>query len=412
MASFHYEALKISDRTKTNGIINANGEKEARELLREQNLIPTKIEVITSKTARTGQKGNLLAQTLQKFGGVGAKDKIAFTRNLGMMIRAGIPVTDSLIYYENYAPNPKFRKIVSQIRQDIISGYSFSQSLAKHNKLFDDVYVNVIKAGESSGELDQALNRLTHLLTKAEKLKAKVVSAAVYPIIVVVILILVLLIMFLLVLPTFADIYKQMGVKLPLITIIMMGISDALRLYWFVSFPALGSAGFGIYKFLKSETGKILTDSFFMKLPIVGDLIKHTQSSHFVSTLYISFGAGLPITDALYLATETLSHTMIKASFKQVNLQIQAGQRLAVSLAATGYVPDIVMLMISTGEESGDLEKMLEAAYDYLEEEVNHRVDIMTSMMEPLMMLVIGVVVGFVALSVYLPMFSIYDHIH
>jgi len=412
MASFQYEALKISDRSRINGTINAASEKEARELLREQNLIPTKIIIINSEAVQAGKKGNPLTNFLQQVMGVSSKDKIAFTRNIGMMIRAGIPVTEALLYYENYATNPKFRKIVSRVRQDIISGYSFSQALAKHKHLFDDVYVNVTKAGERSGELDQTMGRLTHLLTKAEQLKMKIISAAAYPVIVVFILALVLLIMFVLVLPTFADIYKQMGVKLPFITQIMMAISNALRNYWFVSFPALGFSLFGLFKFFTSSTGKVLVDAFVMKVPVLGDLIKHTQSSHFVSTLYVSFGAGLPITDALFLATETLTHTQIRSAFKRVNVQIQTGQRLAVALASTGYVPDIVMLMISTGEESGDLEKMLEASYDYLEEEINHRVGILTSLMEPVMLLVIGAVVGFVALSIYLPLFSIYDNIH
>lgn len=410
MASFQYEALKISDRSRTNGVITAASEKEARELLREQDLIPTKIAVITSDL-KNGKKANFLAEIVQNVMGVSSKDKIAFTRNMGMMIRAGIPVTEALMYYENYAANPKFRKIVARVRQDILSGYSLSQALGKHKKVFDDVYVNVTKAGERSGELDQTMNRLTHLLTKAEQLKMKIVSAAIYPIIVVCILGLVLLVMFLLVLPTFADIYKQMNVPLPLITKIMMGISFALRSYWFISFPLLGGVLFGLYKFFSSPAGKTITDRFYLKVPVLGDLIKHTQSSHFVSTLYVSFGAGLPITDALFLATETLTHTQIKTAFKQVNLQIQAGQRLAVALANTGYVPDIVMLMISTGEESGDLEKMLESSYDYLEEEVSHRVGILTTMMEPVMLLVIGAVVGFVALSIYLPLFSIYENV-
>jgi type II secretory pathway component PulF len=410
MASFQYEAMKISDRSRANGLISAATEKEARELLREQNLIPTKISPISSDT-NGDKKNNFLVNIIQGFMGVSSKDKIAFTRNMGMMIRAGIPVTEALMYYENYASNPRFRKIVALIRQDILSGYSLSQALGKHKKLFDDVYVNVTKAGESSGELDQTMSRLTDMLMKTEALKMKIISAAIYPIIVVVILSLVLLIMFLLVLPTFADIYKQMNVPLPFITQIMMAISYALRSYWFVSFPLLGGILFGAYKFLVSATGKTITDQVYIKLPVLGDLIKHIQTSHFVSTLFIAFGAGLPITEALSLATDTMTHTQIKAAFKQVNVQIQTGQRLAISLANTGYVPDIVMLMISTGEESGDLEKMLEASYDYLEEEVNHRVGILTTMMEPIMLLVIGVVVGFVALSIYLPLFSIYDNI-
>ncbi|WP_373532483.1 type II secretion system F family protein [Vampirovibrio sp.] len=410
MASFQYEAMKISDRTRANGVISAATEKEARELLREQNLIPTKIAVISSDT-KGGKKNNFLVELIQGFMGISSKDKIAFTRNMGMMIRAGIPVTEALMYYENYASNPRFRKIVARIRQDILAGYSLSQALGKHKKVFDDVYVNVTKAGERSGELDQTMSRLTDMLMKAEALKMKIISASIYPIIVVVILSLVLLIMFLLVLPTFSDIYKQMNVPLPFITQVMMGISFALRSYWFVTFPLLGGVLFGAYKFLSSPTGKTITDQIYIKLPVLGDLIKHIQSSHFVSTLFIAFGAGLPITDALSLSTETLTHTQIKAAFKQVNVQIQTGQRLAISLANTGYVPDIVMLMISTGEESGDLEKMLEASYDYLEEEVSHRVGILTTLMEPIMLLVIGAVVGFVALSIYLPLFSIYDHL-
>jgi len=412
MASFQYEALKINDRSRVNGIISAAGEKEARELLREQNLIPTKIMVLASDAARTNKDKKGPAAFLQGLMGVSSKDKIAFTRNIGMMIRAGIPVMEALLYYENYATNLKFRKIVSQIRHDILAGYSFSQALAKHKDVFDEVYVNVTKAGERAGELDQTMSRLTHLLTKAEQLKMKIVSASVYPIIVVVILSLVMLIMFLLVLPTFAEIYKQMNVKLPLITQIMMACSNILRNYWFISFPVLGASLFGIKKFVSSPTGKSIIDLQILKVPVLGELVKHTQSSNFVSSLFVSFGAGLPITDSLFLATETITHTQMKEAFKNVNLQIQAGQRLAVSLAATGYVPDIVMLMISTGEESGDLEKMLEASYDYLEEEIGHRVGILTSLMEPIMLLVIGTVVGFVALSIYLPLFSVYDHIH
>lgn len=411
MASFHYEALKMADRSKVNGVINAPSEKEAREMLREQNLIPTKLAVISQDIARQGKRTNALQDLLQTIMGISSKDRIAFTRNIGMMIRAGIPVTEALMYFENYATNRKFKRVVARVRQDIMSGYSLSQALAVHKKIFDDVYVNVTKAGERSGELDQTMARLTHLLIRAEQLKMKIISAAVYPILVLVILAMVLVLMFVLVLPTFADIYTQMGVPLPMITQVLLGISAAFRDYWFVTFPVLAFSGFGLYKFFTSAGGKSVLDGVLIQVPVLGDLIKHTQSSHFVSTLFVSFGAGLPITDALYLATQTLGHTQIKASFKQVNVQIQTGQRLAVALAKTGYVPDIVMLMISTGEESGDLEKMLEASYDYLEEEINHRVGILTSMMEPVMLVLVGVVVGFVALAIYLPLFSIYDHI-
>ncbi len=410
MASYSYEGLKISDKSRHNGIIAAASEKEARELLREQNLIVTKLVVIANAD-KDKKAGNPVAEFLQNIMGVSAKDRIAFTRNLGMMIRAGIPVTEALLYFENFTTNKVFRQAVNTIRQDILGGYAFSQALSKHKKIFNDVYVNVTKAGERAGELDQTMTRLTHLLIKEEKLKGKVISAMVYPIIVVFILCLVLLIMFIVVLPTFAEIYKQMGVKLPFITVMMINISHFLRDYWFISFPLMGGVIWGGKTFVTSPYGKAIIDVQVMKMPVLGDLIKHTQTSQFVSTLFVAFGAGLPITDALYLATETITHTQMRAAFKIVNIQIQTGQRLATSLIKTGYVPDLVMLMISTGEESGDLEKMLETAYDYLEEEVSQRVEILTALMEPLMLLVIGMVVGVVALSIYLPLFSMYDHV-
>jgi type II secretory pathway component PulF len=409
MISFQYSALNLQDKSKTSGTISASDEREARELLREQNLIPTSIQVIKSQTADKPSDGNFIVKLIQRFSGIGSKDLIAFTRNMAIMIRSGIPVTEALMYYENYSANPHFKKLVSVLRQDIMSGYSLSQALAKHKTVFNDVYVNVTRAGEKSGELDKTLDRLTGTLIKAEQLKMKIISAAAYPVIVLGILTLVLLIMFLLVLPTFSKIYEQLNITLPLITQILLLISRACVDFWFITFPAIGLGLFLGFKFLTSEAGKVIVDNFLLKVPVINELIKYIQATHFISTLLISFGAGLPITDALFLSTETLSHTQIRAAYKQVNIKIQTGQKLALALASTGFVPDLVMLMISTGEESGELEKMLSVSCEYLEDEVNHKVGILTTLMEPAMLLLIGAVVGFVALGIYLPMFSVYD---
>jgi type II secretory pathway component PulF len=407
MASFQYEALKMSDRAKVNGLINAGSEKEARELLREQELIPTKLQVVSDK--QQGEKFNPVAAVMELVAGIGPKERITFTRNIGMMIRSGIPLTEALMYFENYVKNRKFRLIISRIRSDIMGGMTFSQALSRHKKLFNDVYVNVTKAGERSGELDQTMARLTDLMLKAEKLKMKIISASVYPCIVLVIVALVLLLMFTLVIPTFIDIYDKLGVPLPLITQIMFQISGLLRDQWYITFPLMGMSVFGIIKWFQSDTGKRLWDAFVLKIPVMNELVKFSQNSHFVSTFYVAFNAGIPITDALYLASNTVTHTQIHESLINVNQQIQMGHRLSSSLANTGYVPDIVLLMISNGEESGDLDKMLEASFEYLEDEIGHKVDILTSLMEPLMLMVVGVIVGFVALSIYLPLFSIYD---
>lgn len=412
MPAYQYEALKMSDRSKVNGLITAGTEKEARELLREQDLMPTKLLLITGGASRSGKKeGNLIQQMLQGVMGISSKEKITFTRNIGMMIRAGIPVTEALLYFESFVTNKKFRAIVNQVRTDIMAGNSLSTALSKHKKVFDDVYVNVTRAGERSGELDQTMGRLTDLMVAAEKIKMKIISASVYPIIVMVIVVLVLILMFLLVIPTFVDIYEKLGVPLPWITQVLFATSGFLKNWWFIAFPALGFSAFGIYKYFTGATGKMLLDAVVLKIPVLGELIKYVENSHFVSTLYVGFGAGLPITDALYLAAQTVEHTQIRTAFQQVNIQIQSGQRLGVALTNSGYVPELVLLMISTGEESGDLEKMLESSFDYLEEEINHRVEILVSLLEPVLLLLVGLVVGFVAMAIYLPLFSMYEYI-
>ncbi|MEB3287479.1 MAG: type II secretion system F family protein [Vampirovibrionales bacterium] len=411
MGAFHYEAIKFADRSKISGVINATNEKEARELLREQDLVPTKLKLIKNDASAMGKKAkiNPIMGLIQQVLGIGAKEKIAFTRNIGMMIRAGIPLTEALMYFENFVKNAKFKSVVARVRQDIMSGYSLSQALSRHKEVFDNVYISVTRAGEKSGELDRTMNRLTELMIKAEKLKMKIIATSVYPIVVLGIVVLVLILMFVLVIPTFVDIYTKMGVKLPLITQIMFWISEFLKNQWFISFPLLGISIFGIIKFLNTSTGKVLMDGLFLKVPVINELLTYTQNSHFVSTFYVSFSAGLPITEAIQLAVQTVQHTQIRAAFEQVNLQIQTGQRLGTALHNTGYVPDIVLLMISSGEESGDMEHMLENAFEYLEDEINHRVEVLTAMMEPLLLLFVGVIVGFVALSIYLPLFSMYD---
>jgi type II secretory pathway component PulF len=249
------------------------------------------------------------------------------------------------------------------------------------------------------------------MLIKTERIRTKIISASVYPCIVLGIVCIVLLIMFLVVIPTFVDIYKQMGVELPLLTQIMVAISNALKNGWFISFPILGFSLWGVIKYLRSPSGKRMIDNIILKVPILGPLMQYVYNSRFISTLAVSFRAGLPITEALALAASTVSHSKMRSAFQRVNLKIQAGQSLVVSLSQTNYVPELVLIMISTGQESGELDKMLATAYDYLEEEVNHRVEILMTFMEPALLLVLGVVIGFVAMAIYLPMFGVYENL-
>lgn len=413
METFQYTAIKMGDKTKVQGTINAENERHARELLREQELYPTSVKPL--KVAKTmdsrrgkGGKDPLSAWLEEKTSKVGLNEKIAFTQNLAMMIKAGIPVTEALLYMESYADNMKFKRLINSVRLDILAGFSFSRALAKQDGIFSETYCSIVQAGEASGELEQVLNRLTEMLLRDAELKKKLSSAMTYPIMVICIVILVVLLMFIFVIPTFAEMFEKMSLKLPLITRVMMGISDFLRNFWYVALGVTTTVTIATMKFISTPLGRRTLDGLLLKLPVVKELVTSVNSSHFISTFQISFSAGLPVTDCLFMSTKTVTHTIIREAYEQVNLQVQAGQRIAASLADTGYLPDMVLIMLSTGEESGSLDTMLQHSLTYLESEVNAKVDIMMSMIEPCLLVSLGTIVGCLALSIYLPLFSLY----
>lgn len=415
MTTYQYTAVRISDKSKIQGTINAESERQARELLREQELYPTSVKLLnmtqSEKPSRKKQPSFIELWIAEKISRVGGQEKIAFTQNLEMMVKAGIPITEALLYMESYMDNPKFKRLVNNIRLDILSGSSFSKALSKHRKIFNEIYISIVQAGEASGELETVLKRLGDMLLAASKMQKKVIAALVYPAMVIFIVIIVLLIMFIFVLPTFNEMYDRMGVKLPLISLIMIGISNFLRNYWYISIAIAGGGIFSFIKFAKSNFGKTLIDKIMLKIPVVAPLITAVCSSHFISTLNVSFAAGLPITDCIHMACQTVTHTGIREAFDEVNLKIQAGQRLASALADANVLPGMIIVMISTGEEAGSLEDMLNHSLDYLESEVNQRIEILMSMMEPVLLIVLGGIVLCMALAIYLPLFGMYEHI-
>ncbi len=375
---------------------------------------PLKVDKETGTPARKKKKQPSAFEmaVAEKLATIGMKEKIAFTQNIEMMVKAGIPITESLLYMESYMENPKFKKLLNTIRLDILSGFSFSRALAKHAKVFSDVYISIIQAGEASGELETVLHRLSDMLQAQARLAKKVVAAMVYPLMVIIIAGIVLLIMFIFVLPTFSEMYGRMGIKLPMITQIMIGISDFLRNFWYIALAMALGLGFGGNKFANSKRGKELIDKTLLKIPVVSPLVLAVNASHFISTLHVSFSAGLPITDCIFMACQTVTHTTIRRAFDEVNLKIQAGQRVAAALADSDMLPPMIVIMISTGEEAGSLEEMLVHSLTYLEEEVNQRVEVLMSMMEPVLLVFLGFVVGCMALSIYLPLFSMYENVH
>lgn len=414
MATYQYTAVKMSDKSRVRGTIKAETERQARELLRQQELYPTNLQVLESSGTK-GFKDRKAKSPVEewfqeKFSSVGLNQKITFTQNLGIMVKAGIPITEALLYMESYIDdNPRFKQLVQTIRADIMAGMGLSKSLGRHPKIFNDTYTSIIQAGEASGELESVLERLAGLLIAQGNLQKKVISAMVYPAAVIAIVCIVLTLMFVLVIPTFTNMYNQMGIKLPLITQIMVWISDFMRNFWYICILMIIGGGYGFSRFAASEVGKEMIDKTLLKIPVVTPLVLAVSSSHFISTLQVSFAAGLPITDCIFMACNTVQNVILRRMFDDVNIKIQAGQRLAASMADTGIFPGAVNIMLSTGEESGTLDSMLVHCLEYLEEEVNQRVEVLMSLMEPVLLVVLGGVVGAMALAVYLPLFGMYE---
>jgi type II secretory pathway component PulF len=409
MTSFQYTAIHITDKSRTQGIISAPDLRQARELLREQQLVVTRIEAVAIR--RQVHTIGFMHKLIGVFQKPDAKDVIVFSKNMAMMLRNGLAITEAMMYFETYLKKASFRQVIAQLRKDITNGLTLSDALGKHPRLFDTTYLNVVRAGEASGELDQTLTRLTDLLERSQKIKKKVISAMVYPGIVLGISGLVLLVIFTIVLPTFVGIYEQMGVELPLITEIMVAISHFLTHWWFVAFPLLGGCGFGLFSWYHSDMGKTVMDRVNLTVPVLNELTVFMNSSQFIASMAVGFSAGIPITEVLFLASNTVRNHIIRNAFMKMNLKVQSGQRLGPSLAETGFIPNWVLVMISTGEESGDLERMLHNSVEYLEEEINHRIEILMSFMEPLLLLLLGGVVGFTALGIYLPLFGMYENL-
>jgi type II secretory pathway component PulF len=411
MPAYQYKAMNLKTRAKTSGVINADDERRARQQLRELQLVPTSLKVIKQQRGKHSGIFGPIKGLISRLKGVSSKEQLSFTRNIGIMIQNGIPLTEALLYFENYLENLVFKDAISTIRKDIMGGKSFSGALGQHPKLFNNVYVNVAQVGESSGELDKVLDRLHNLQLRSEKIKAKVISASIYPGIVLFIATLVLLLIFLIVLPTFVEIYEQMGVELPLITQIMVHISDFLRNGWYVAFPAMGAAIYGFIRFIKSPVGSGYVDRISLGVPVLQDVVTLVNCSQFISTLSVSFASGLPITEALVMSAETVSNGKMRTRFREVAVKVEAGQRIGQVFSELGYLPELVLLMIATGEESGDLDRMFASSYDYIEEEVDQKLEALMALMEPAMLLVLGGIVGFVALGIYLPLFGMYENI-
>ncbi len=394
MARFYYTGVSSSGK-QVKGEIQADNKNEAISLLRKKKVRPLSI------------RNAALDINLSFLETVGLKDISRFTRQFSAMTSAGLPLVQCLDILSAQTENKKLSRAVKQISTDIQGGSTLAEALQKHPSIFNSLYCNMVSAGEASGNLDVVLNRLADYQEKSESLRRKIKGAMTYPIIVLFAAIGATAVMFTFVVPTFTQMFADMGGTLPLPTRIVMRISDFLVQYYYVIILGAGGLGAAFYYYNKSPGGKMRIDSIKLKLPVFGDLERKSSISRFSQTLSTLLTSGVTILDALSITAKTSGNKVLEKGIFKTLERISGGQTIAEPLKETGVFPPMVIHMIAVGEKTGDLAEMLKKVADFYQEEVDAAIDALTSVIDPVMILGVGLIIGGTLIAMYLPMFDL-----
>jgi type IV pilus assembly protein PilC len=421
MPSFSFVALDAQGQ-QVSDYIDAASQTDAINLLRSQGFFPTSVTEgarkagkasksgKTTKTAgKAGAKGiNIEIPFLQKKT-IKSKTLMIFTRQLATLIDAGLPLLRGLTVLGNQEPDPVLKKTITQLSETVQGGGTFSDGLSSHPKIFNRLYVNMVKAGELGGVLEVVLNRLAEFQEKAQKVKGKVKSAMMYPAIVLVIAIVIMGFLLVFIVPKFQQIFNDMlgGKPLPLLTQIVVGASTAIKdnLLWII----IGVIGlFAALKYIISTPkGSVLFDKFMLKAPLFGDLTRKNAISRFTRTLGTLVTSGVPILQALNITKETAGNAVISTAISKIHDAVKEGESIVRPMEASGVFPSMVISMVEVGEETGQLPEMLLKVADLYDDEVDNAVAGLTSMMEPIMIVFLAVVVGAIVIALFLPLVGI-----
>ncbi|MCP3105077.1 type II secretion system F family protein [Myxococcus sp. K15C18031901] len=389
---------------KTKGGETKKGEMEASDIeavnarLKSLGLNPVKVR---KKSALDGEI------TLPGIGGVTGKDILVFTRQFATMIDAGLPLVQCLDILASQMDNPAFKKVVMAIKGKVEQGSTFADALKEHPKVFDELYVQLCAAGEVGGILDTILNRLAAYREKNEKLKRKVKGAMTYPIIVILVAIGVTALLLLKVTPVFADMFADFGSELPAPTKIVVELSDWAQTYWLHVFGSIAALVVSFSWSYKQPKGRKFWDKAFLKFPLFGPVIRKVAVARFTRTLGTMISSGVPILDALDVTAKTAGNRTVEEAIYYVRSKIAEGKNIAGPLLETKVFPSMVVQMIGVGEATGAMDTMLNKIADFYDDEVDTAVSALTSMIEPLLMVFLGGVVGGFLIAMYLPIFSI-----
>ncbi len=394
----NYKAVS-SDGKSLRGIIEAKDVEEAAKYLRSKKLIPVHITPKSDFQLSLG------------FLGTSKKDVVFFTRQLSSMLTAGLTLMQSLRTLQLQMSDGKLKNIIGSVVIDIEDGNSFASALQKFPDTFDDLYVALIRAGESSGQLDKLLGRLADNLEKQQSIASQVKGALLYPIIVLIGMALVMVVIMVVVIPQLTPVYNQLHVQLPLPTLIVVYISNFMIHFWYILLIAIAVVTIAFMQWKKTQTGKILLDTIVLKLPVFGKLVHDTIITEVTRTLGLLSGAGILVVDALKQSADVANNIVYKNAILAVAKNVEKGVSVGESMSYSSLFPPIVVEMVKVGEQTGKLDDSLTRVSAYYEQEVDARVKALTTLMEPFIIVFLGAGVGFLMLAVISPIYSLINNI-
>ena len=396
MLTFSYQARDTSGQLVT-GDVEAPDQPTAANTLLNRNLMVVSLKPVSGRK-RQGKRYQ---------GKVKSQDLVVFTRQLATMMDAGLPLVQSLTALEEQTDSKVFKPILHHVTEKVEQGDPFSQALAQHPKVFTKLYVSMVEAGETGGLLAEILDRVAGYLEATARLKKKVKSAMSYPTIVCVIALSIALFLMVKVIPIFADIYKDFGAKLPGPTQVLIQISDIIRSYFVIVIAAIAMVVFAIMKLKRTKHGAEIWDRLKLRLPVFGKLIHKIAMSRFARTFAALLRSGVPILETLRIVGQSSGNTIVEQAVEKTAASIERGDNLALALRQHAIFPPMLVRMVSAGEQTGKVDVMLEKISDFYDEEIEATLSGLTSLIEPLLIVFLGVVVGSIVICMFLPIFKL-----
>ncbi|WP_122672423.1 type II secretion system F family protein [Pseudomonas viridiflava] len=381
--------------SKISGELSGHNPALIKAQLRKQGINPTKVRKKTASIFGTGKKIKPL-------------DIAFFARQMATMMKAGVPLLQSFDIISEGAENPNMRSLVDSLKQEVSAGNSFATALRQKPEQFDELFCNLVDAGEQAGALESLLDRVATYKEKTEKLKAKIKKAMTYPIAVIIVAFIVSGILLIKVVPQFQAVFASFGAKLPAFTLMVIGLSEIVQTWW-LAIIAFLILSFFLFKrsYKRSQKFRDSLDRFLLKVPVIGPLIFKSSVARYARTLSTTFAAGVPLVEALDSVAGATGNVVFRNAVMKIKQDVSTGMQLNFSMRATGVFPSLAIQMTAIGEESGALDSMLDKVATYYEDEVDNMVDSLTSLMEPMIMAILGVIVGGLVIAMYLPIFQL-----